>query len=131
MDQSKWNAEFAGRFFRHEREMKWLYAELYHNDQRAWDYFVDILFSAYQARSEELKEMDRLRDGDPEWYRQRSLMGYQLYDKAFAGTIRGVEKKLDYLSGLGVTYLHLMPLLESPEGRSDGGYAVSDYRKVQ
>ena len=131
MDQSKWNAEFAGRFFRHEREMKWLYAELYHNDQNAWDYFVDMLFSAYQARSEELKELDRLRDGDPEWYRRRTLMGYQLYVKSFAGTIRGVEKKLDYLSGLGVTCLHLMPLLESPEGRSDGGYAVSDYRKVQ
>ena len=30
-----------------------------------------------------------------------------------------------------MNYLHLMPLLESPKGRSDGGYAVSDFRKVQ
>ncbi len=131
MDQTKWSAEFAGRFFRHEREMKWLYAELYHNDLKAWEYFVEMLWNAYRARDEELKELDRVRDGNPDWYRSRDLMGYQLYVKPFAGTLRGVEKKLDYLSSLGVNCLHLMPLLESPEGRSDGGYAVSDYRKVQ
>ena len=55
----------------------------------------------------------------------------QLYVKAFAGTLQGVREKLDYLQEAGVNYLHLMPLLESPEGRSDGGYAVSDFRKVQ
>ena len=43
----------------------------------------------------------------------------------------GVRKKLDYITDCGVNYLHLMPLLESPAGRSDGGYAVSDFRKVQ
>ena len=26
--------------------------------------------------------------------------------------------------------LHLMPIFESPAGESDGGYAVSDFRKV-
>ena len=31
----------------------------------------------------------------------------------------------------GVNYIHLMPFLDTPEGRSDGGYAVSDFRKVQ
>ena len=35
-----------------------------------------------------------------------------------------VEKKLDYVQECNVNYLHLMPLLESPKGRSDGGYAV-------
>lgn len=30
-----------------------------------------------------------------------------------------------------MNYLHLMPLLASPEGRSDGGYAVADFRSVQ
>ena len=54
-----------------------------------------------------------------------------MYVKAFAGTLNGVREKLDYIEDCGVNYLHLMPLLESPEGRSDGGYAVSDFRKVQ
>ena len=54
-----------------------------------------------------------------------------MYVNAFAGTLNGVREKLDYIEECGVNYLHLMPLLESPEGRSDGGYAVSDFRKVQ
>ena len=54
-----------------------------------------------------------------------------LYTGAFAGNLRGVEEKLPYLEECGVNYLHLMPLLESPKGRSDGGYAVSDFRAVQ
>ena len=32
---------------------------------------------------------------------------------------------------LGVTYLHLMPLLRSRPGENDGGYAVADYREVE
>ena len=54
-----------------------------------------------------------------------------MYGNAFAGTLNGVREKLDYIEDCGVNYLHLMPLLESPEGRSDGGYAVSDFRRVQ
>jgi amylosucrase len=37
---------------------------------------------------------------------------------------------LGYFKKLGVNFLHLMPVFESPQGESDGGYAVSDFRKV-
>ena len=40
-------------------------------------------------------------------------------------------EKVDYLAELGVTYLHLMPLLKPRPGQSDGGYAVMDYRAVR
>ena len=103
IDRTEWKAEFASRFKRHEDELKWLYCELYHNDSRAWEYFVSMLYRCWKERPESLKMMDRAR----------------------------VEEKLDYISDCGVNYLHLMPLLESPKGRSDGGYAVSDFRKVQ
>src|SRR5699024_1513114 len=59
------------------------------------------------------------------------LLGMMMYVDAFAGTLKGVEEKLDYIKSCNVNYLHLMPLLESPKGRSDGGYAVADFRKVQ
>ena len=36
-----------------------------------------------------------------------------------------------YLRDLGVTYLHLMPLLQPRDGDNDGGYAVQDYRTVR
>ena len=54
-----------------------------------------------------------------------------LYVDAFAGNLKGVEAKLPYIQECGVNYLHLMPLLQSPKSRSDGGYAVSDFRSVQ
>ncbi len=48
----------------------------------------------------------------------------------FAATLQTLNEKLDYFKELGVNLLHLMPLFESPQGESDGGYAVSDFRKV-
>ncbi len=131
MDKARWKKEFADRFARHEQELKWLYAELYHNNTQAYEYFVSMLYRLWEERPESLKLMDRAREEYPEWYRGHELVGMLMYVNAFAGTLKGVQKKLDYIADCGVNYLHLMPLLESPEGRSDGGYAVSDFRKVQ
>ncbi|MBR7187268.1 MAG: amylosucrase [Clostridia bacterium] len=131
MDRSAWNAEFSARFARHEDELRWLYCELYHNDLQAYDYFLKMMHAAYEARPESLKALDRAREADPEWYKGHELVGMLMYVNAFAGTLQGVREKLDYIQDCGVNYLHLMPLLESPEGRSDGGYAVSNFRKVQ
>ena len=131
MDRRKWDAVFAARFARHEDELKWLYCELYHGDMQAYDYFVGMLHRAWLARPEALRALDAEREENPEWYRGHDMTGMLMYVKAFAGTLNGVREKLDYIQDCGVSYLHLMPLLESPEGRSDGGYAVSDFRKVQ
>ena len=54
-------------------------------------------------------------------------MGYVAYVDRFAGTLRGVRERLPYLRELGVSYLHLMPLLRMRQEPNDGGYAVSDY----
>ena len=131
MKKKNWEPIFAQRFARHEAELKQLFFELYHNDEQAFRYFADMLYRAWQERSAPLRELDRQREEDPSWYKGHDLVGMQMYVKAFAGTLRGVREKLDYVQESGVSYLHLMPLLESPEGRSDGGYAVSDFRKVQ
>ena len=58
------------------------------------------------------------------------MLGMMLYIDNFAGTLKGVEEKLDYLKSCNVNCLHFMPFLDSPKGRSDGGYAVADFRKV-
>ena len=123
--------EFATRFRRHEDELKWLYYELYHSAENAYESFTDMLYRSWKERPEALRAMDREREEYPDWYRRRNLTGMQLYVKAFAGTLQGVLRKLDYIEGCGVGCLHLMPLLESPADRSDGGYAVSDFRKIQ
>ncbi len=123
--------EFEERFLHHADELKWLYCELYRDNTDAYDRLVCLLRRAYEARPEALKELDRRRASDPGWYKGHSLVGMLMYVDAFAGTLRGVKEKLSYLEECNVNYLHLMPLLESPAGRSDGGYAVSDFRKVQ
>jgi amylosucrase len=121
---------FDRRLARHYDELKWLYCELY-QDEKAFAYFVEMLRRCWEERKKPLREQDLRREADPEWYRRRGLLGMMLYVNAFAGDLKGVEAKLPYLRECGVNYLHLMPLLESPKGRSDGGYAVSDFRKVQ
>ncbi len=131
MDKTSWSQEFCNRFNRHEAELTRLYRELYHNDMAAFDRFADMLYEAYTARPEALKIMDRARETHADWYKGHDMVGMLLYVDAFAGTLRGVRDKLGYIQDCGVNYLHLMPLLESPKGRSDGGYAVSDFRKVQ
>ena len=123
--------EFAERLEKRLDELKWLYAELYHNDENAFRYFLSMLERMYEARPEELKVLDRERERNTGGYRSNEVLGMMLYTNCFAGNLRGVREKLPYLKEAGVTYIHLMPLLASPKGRSDGGYAVSDFRRVE
>lgn len=124
-------SEYQIRLERHFDELKWLYCELYENRMDAFEQLCTMMQSAYRQRSVDLKEMDHSREENPGWYHSRSLMGMMLYTSQFAKNLKGVREKLDYLEECGVNYLHLMPLLESPKGKSDGGYAVSDFRRVQ
>ena len=83
------------------------------------------------ARNTDLKASDIAREKDPKWYKRNDLTGMMMYVNSFAKTLNGLENKLDYVQECNVNYLHLMPLLSSPKGRSDGGYAVADFRTVQ
>ena len=131
MDRSSWDSVFTSRFSHHEAELKWLYCELYHGDFQAYEYFVSMLNRMYMSRPEALKQIDAQRSQNPEWYKGHSLTGMLMYVRSFAETLQGVREHLPYLKDCGIRYLHLMPLLESPAGRSDGGYAVSDFTRIQ
>ena len=85
----------------------------------------------YDTRKKVLKASDLTREADPDWYKGSDILGMMMYTKMFGGNLKGVKKHLDYLKECGINYLHLMPLMESPKDRSDGGYAVADFRKVQ
>lgn len=121
---------YARRFERHHDELRWLYMELYDNGDMFAE-LCDNMQRFYQERSRELKAMDTEREENKNWYRRNDLLGMMLYIDNFAGNIKGVESRLDYIEQCNVNYIHLMPFLETPKGRSDGGYAVSDFRKVQ
>jgi len=87
--------------------------------------------SAYVDRADDLHRLDQERLLQPDWLQQPRMFGYACYTERFGGSLRGVTEHLDYLEDLGVTYLHLMPLLQPREGDNDGGYAVQDYRAVR
>ena len=131
MEKENWDPAFQHRFARHEEELRSLYLSLYPGDTHAWDYFLEMLFRCWQERPEELRKLDEIRLSEPDWYKGNQLVGMLMYADAFAGTLQGVREKLEYIQECGVNYLHLMPLLKSPKGRSDGGYAVSDFRTVE
>ena len=123
--------EYEARFNQYYDELKWLYCELYKNQDEALEQLCGQMYRFYTERKAALKRMDRERAKNPQWYKGNRMVGMMMYTDAFAGDLKGVLKHLNYIEECGVNYLHLMPLLETPEGRSDGGYAVSDFRKVR
>ncbi|MBO1199735.1 alpha,alpha-phosphotrehalase [Staphylococcus simiae] len=65
----------------------------------------------------------------------RKSVVYQIYPKSFndttgsgIGDIKGIIEKLDYLAFLGVDYIWLTPVYESP--MNDNGYDISNYLKI-
>ena len=121
---------FQERLQRHHDELRWLYMELYDNGSMFAE-LCDTMRQFYLQRNQELKTRDINRETDQEWYKQNDMLGMMFYIDNFAGNMKGVESKLDYIEQCNVNYIHLMPFLDTPKGRSDGGYAVSDFRKVQ
>ncbi|WP_322030230.1 maltose alpha-D-glucosyltransferase [Paraburkholderia sp. J76] len=70
---------------------------------------------------------------DPLWYKDAII--YQVHVKSFfdsnndgVGDFPGLLAKLDYIAGLGVTAIWLLPFYPSP--RRDDGYDIADYRNV-
>ncbi len=93
---------------------------------------VRLLAARYADRPEDLKALDLERNLTPDWFQSERRVSYVFYADRFAGALADVAGRLDYLEELGANYVHVMPLLASrSSGLDDGGYAVSDYRKVR
>ena len=91
---------------------------------------VKALRKGWADRPADLKRLDLARDLEPDWFQRPGMAGYVFYIDRFNGTLQGVLDKLDYLTDLGITYVHLMPCLKPRPGDSDGGYSVMDYCQI-
>ncbi|WP_324502247.1 alpha-amylase family protein [Nocardioides sp.] len=104
---------------------------LYPDPEAVAERLVALVREAHAARPDALRSLDDDRLREPDWFQRQTQLGYAAYADRFAGTLAGVAEHVDHLAGLGVTYLHLMPLLQPRPGPNDGGYAVRDYRTVR
>lgn len=121
--------EFSARFARHKDELEWLFMELY-NNREGLEVLEREMADAYDARSAELKALDKARAADPNWYKRGNMFGMTMYTDLFAGNLKELAKKPPYFKEQKLTYLHLMPLLQMPHPHNDGGYAVEDFDTV-
>jgi amylosucrase len=128
------DAAFQERFTANLDDIFTHFHAIYGSHPLAAGLFETLLNSICQAhldRSDALKKRDTEKEKKGTWFLSQDLVGMSLYVDRFAGQINKLPSKLPYLEKLGVNFLHLMPLFKSPEGESDGGYAVEDFRVVE
>lgn len=110
-----------------------LYVSIYGNhisSEAGFEKLLQTIIEAHQQRSNVLREADTKKEEQGNWFCSQQIAGMSLYVDRFAGDLKTLPSKFDYLKKLGVNFLHLMPVFESPAGESDGGYAVSNFQQV-
>ncbi|MGB3370320.1 MAG: alpha-amylase family protein [Rhodococcus sp. (in: high G+C Gram-positive bacteria)] len=104
---------------------------LYGNPDDVAARLVEVAARGFADRSDELHLLDQRRLLAPDWFQRPDMFGYACYVDRYGTTLKGLGERLDHLTDLGVTYLHLMPLLKPRPGDNDGGYAVMDFGVVR
>ena len=133
-EHARGDTAFELRLERFFTELRDPLAELYGQDPRfpaMWRRLLDAIAATAAGRDPELRILDHERELTDDWLQREQAVGYVTYVDRFGGTLAGVREKLPYLRELGISYLHLMPLLRSRPAPNDGGYAVTDYGAVE
>ena len=124
---------FYTRFLANASGIYSLFNELYKDhpkNRESFGHLIQTMINGYKNRPRVLKQRDETKSDQEYWYLSNRLAGMSLYVDRFCGNISNLVSRLDYFENLGVNLLHLMPLFESPVNESDGGYAVSNFRKI-
>ena len=130
--QREW-ADFCSRLNKHFPQ---LFSILMHLYGGQYDFYfhleslIHLMAQSWVERPETLRKLDKDRESNPTWFKDHIMLGGVCYVDLFANNLQGIRDKIPYFKGLGLTYLHLMPLFRTPEGENDGGYAISSYREV-
>ncbi len=91
---------------------------------------VETLALRYIERAPALRKSDLAREKDYNWFLSQKWVGMALYCDRFADDLKGLRANLPYLQELGINMLHIMPMLDCPPNKSDGGYAVRDFFNI-
>ncbi len=91
---------------------------------------VETMAEGYINRSSELEGIDIQREQDHNWFLSQNWVGMALYTNGFAESLDDLADKTSYFQELGINMVHIMPILMCPAGKSDGGYAISNFRQI-
>ncbi len=97
----------------------------------AWwlERLVEVAAEAAMDRPRRMTDRDANKDADA-WLTDPQTVWAMAYVDRFTGTLERLSTAIPHLQSLGVSHLHLLPPYARAAGGGDGGYAVSDYRKV-
>lgn len=100
-----------------KEKLQALWGQLYPDHERKkLDEFIDSL-----------DVQDFQSDESSDWYKDAVV--YSLYVDLYAKNFEGLTGKLDYLQGLGVSCLWLLPILDSP--MRDAGFDIRNYDLIR
>ena len=103
---------FIDRFIGNVDLLYYLFSQLYSNRDdfnTSFKEIVELIIDSYSDRTSTLKKQDQKKDTKDSWFLSNKLAGMSLYVDRFAGNLRGMSDKLNYLEELGVNVLHLLP----------------------
>jgi amylosucrase len=121
---------FEVRWERSEHDLLSSFRRLYGERAEIERRLKALLLRHWLERPQDLKDLDLVRDLNPDWFLSEKMVGYVFYVDRFAGSLRGVLDHIDYLETLGTSYVHFMPCLKPRPGPNDGGYSVMDYGQI-
>ena len=119
---------FQERFAVIEPKLRGYYTSLY--GETGYEELLNTVRTMFSGRSDQMLRLDDQRLAYPTWYQDPTMVGMMMYVNNFSETFASMPSRIEYLKSLGVTYLHLMPVFEMPEFTNDGGYAVSNFTKI-
>ncbi len=127
------------RWTRFERRLERRFPELFRlaHGLYGWRYdfawwlerLVDVAAEAAMERPRGLL-VDQEETTEDGWLGSPATVWAMTYVDRFSGTLDALPDHIDYLADLGISHLHLMPPYARAAGGGDGGYAVTDYRRV-
>nr|WP_255109407.1 alpha-amylase family glycosyl hydrolase [Synechococcus sp. RedBA-s] len=67
---------------------------------------------------------------DHHWLLSQKWAGVTLSTNGFANGLVDLTSKISYIQELRANIVHIMPIQKCPVGKSDGGYAISNFREI-
>ncbi|MCD8475730.1 MAG: hypothetical protein LRY40_03865 [Shewanella fodinae] len=96
----------------------------------SWDNWVEVMVRNYIERSAALKQVDRQREADHNWFLHQRWVGMALYANGFAKNLSDLCDKVDYFASSASIWCTFCQFVNAHWGkRWNGGYAVSNFRQ--